>query len=285
MKPTIMKGLLLATALTAVAGQALADRHVRWADQAGAGKARAHQPAAAPRKFRGSERVFNRQLGSRVRADMQRRGTVAQQVRTRTAASPRVRFDTTPRRAGSGYNNVRYDRRVGQPKSILKGTAANRSVHAQRRFNQRLGASTRATMTHRGDVARHARKSGVIKSTLGNTARSGKYARTAKTLGKVGRAAAGGLVATYVAESALGVDIPDPIDAAEWTYGTLKDPSRAGQRFERLGRDSARTLEKAGRTLTNPAQMGRNLENAGKKAVKGVEKIGCSVGGLFGAKC
>ncbi len=267
MPSTILKGLVLAATLTAMAGSVLAEqRHVRWADQG----------AAMPR----SEGALGRRLGPGTRAAMRQRGALAQAARA--PARPGVRFDEAPRRAGAGYNNVHYDRRVAQPRSILKGSAANRGVHAERRFTRNLGSSTRATMTHRGNVARHARRSSAIKSTLSNTARSGRYARTA---GRVGRAAAGGFVATYAVESALGVDVPDVVDAAEWTYGTLRDPSQVPQRFERLGRDSLRTLDKAGRTLTNPAQMGRNLESAGKEALNAVNKAGCTVGGLFGAKC
>jgi hypothetical protein len=301
----------LAAALTVLAAHALAGgRHVQWADQhgaaprqAGAGynAARYDRRVAQPKSIlKGSpanraihsERAFTRQLGSGTRATMTHRGDIARHARrseavktTLNGTGRSVRFDTSARRAGSGYNNVRYDRRVGQPKSILKGSPANRAVHGQRAFTRQLGSGTRATMTHRGDIARHARRSGAVKSTLNGTARSGSYARHGKTLTRAGKAAAGGMLVTYAAESTLGVDVPDVVDAAGWTYGTLKDPRRAPQRLEKLGRDGIRTVEKAGRTLTNPKQMGRNLENAGKKAVKTASKVGCAVGGLFGAKC
>ncbi|MEM6708857.1 MAG: hypothetical protein AAF648_08740 [Pseudomonadota bacterium] len=236
-----------------------------------------------------SERLFNQRLGSSTRATMRHRGDVARHARrgaeTRATlarqAQPRVRFNTEPRRAGSGYNNQRYDRRVAQPKSILKGSRAHRAARSERAFTRNLGPSTRATMRHRGDVARHARKSAKYKSTLGRAGRTAKHARTARTLGKV---AAGGIVA-YGAQQALGVNVPDPISAAEWTYGTLKDPKNAGRRFEKLGRDSLREVDRGVRTLTNPKKMARNLERSANRTAKTVSKGACSVGKLFGAKC
>ncbi|PVV08668.1 MAG: hypothetical protein B6D77_11575 [gamma proteobacterium symbiont of Ctena orbiculata] len=290
-------------------------------------------------------------------------------VSSATMAQGNVQFNLESRGAGAGYNHTRVDRRVGQPKSILKGSKANRAVKSERRLNRRLGSEVRSNMRHRGDVARHARHNGQIKSTLNRQARkpkarfttsqlspevrrnmdrrgnlakqarvkSGpgststtksrttrvrfndtkrtrgagysaskprnkitkpkgilknknalktvKKGRKLRTLGKV---AAGGVViagGTMVAETALGVDIPDAVDAAEWTYATFKDPKQAPRRFKKLGRDSLRTVNKAGRTLTNPKKMGRNLERGAKKAGKSIKKASCSVGKLFGAKC
>ncbi|MBT2970467.1 MAG: hypothetical protein B6D72_09820 [gamma proteobacterium symbiont of Ctena orbiculata] len=277
-----------------------------------------------------------------------------------------VQFNLESRGPGAGYNNTRVDRRVGQPKSILKGSAANRGVHNERRFARQLGSEVRSNMRHRGDVARHARQNGQIKATLarqasgskarfstsqlspevqrdldrrGNLARQArgkggtgvakpraarvrfddsrrtrgagysagkphnkvtkpkgilknkntlKRVKKAKKLRTLGKVAAGGVVVaggTLVAETALGVDIPDAVDAAEWTYGTLKDPRQAPRRFKKLGRDSLRTAHKAGRTLTNPKKIGKNLERGAKKAGKSIKKASCSVGKLFGAKC
>jgi hypothetical protein len=280
-----------------------------------------------------------------------------------------VRFNLESRAPGAGYNNSRVDRRVGQPKSILKGSAANRAVHNERAFTRELGSEVRGNMRHRGDVARHARQNERIKSTLNRQARKpkarfntsqfspevrrnmerrGNLAKQArvksgpsrtsatksrttrvrfddtkrtrgagysaskprnkvtkpkgilknknalktvkkgKKLRTLGKVAAGGVVVaggTLVAETALGVDIPDAVNAAEWTYGTLKDPRQAPRRFKKLGRDSLRTVHKAGRTLTNPKKMGKNLEKGAKKAGKSIKKAGCSVGKLFGAKC
>ncbi|MEW8506184.1 MAG: hypothetical protein AB2598_05730 [Candidatus Thiodiazotropha sp.] len=284
-------------------------------------------------------------------------------------AQGNVRFDLESRGAGAGYNNSRVERRVGQPKSILKGSAANRALHSERRFTRRLGSEVRENMRHRGDVARHARRNGQIKSTLerqargskarfsssqlspevqrnmerrGNLARQARKnggpgstavtkSRTARVgfddtkrtrgagysarkphnkvtkpkgilknkntlkavkrgskLRTLGKVAAGGVViagGTMVAETALGVDIPDAFDAAEWTYGTFKNPKQAPRRLKKLGRDSLRTVNKAGRTLTNPKKMGKNLQRGAKKAGKSIKKAGCSVGRLFGAKC
>ncbi|MEW8293139.1 MAG: hypothetical protein AB2660_15480 [Candidatus Thiodiazotropha sp.] len=287
-------------------------------------------------------------------------------VSSTAMAEAGVRFNLEPRGSGAGYNNTRVDGRVGQPKSILKGSTANKALHKERNFTRQLDSEARSEMRHRGDLARHSRHKGQIKSTLdrqargsnarfstsqlspevqrnmdrrGNLARQArgkgspsvsnprttrvrfddtrrtrgagysaakprnkvtkpkgilknknalktvKKGRKLRTLGKV---AAGGVVVaggTMVAETALGVDIPDAVDAAEWTYGTLKDPRQAPRRFKKLGRDSLRTVHKAGRTLTNPKKMGRNLEKGAKKAGKSIKKVGCSVGKLFGAKC
>ncbi|MEW7990963.1 MAG: hypothetical protein AB2827_05890 [Candidatus Thiodiazotropha sp.] len=328
-------------------------------------------------------------------------------VSSTAMAEAGVRFNLEPRGSGAGYNNTRVDGRVGQPKSILKGSTANKALHKERNFTRQLDSEVRSEMRHRGDLARHSRHKGQIKSTLdrqargsnarfstsqlspevqrnmdrrGNLARQargkggpgavtsrtstarfstsqlspevqrnldrrGNLARQARGKGSpsvsnprttrvrfddtrrtrgagysaakprnkvtkpkgilknknalktvkkgrklrtLGKVAAGGVVVaggTMVAETALGVDIPDAVDAAEWTYGTLKDPRQAPRRFKKLGRDSLRTVHKAGRTLTNPKKMGRNLEKGAKKAGKSIKKVGCSVGKLFGAKC
>ncbi len=242
------------------------------------------------------ERRFNRQLGSRTRATMRHRGDVARHTRrgaeTRATLSNRaraqVRFNTEPRRAGSGYNNARYDRRVGQPKSILKNSRANRAIASERRFNQRLGSSTRATMRHRGDVARHARHSAKYKSTLSNTGRAARHARTAsraRTAAKFAARGAGAYAATYAFEQTVGVDIPDAVDAAEWSYHTLRDPKNADKRFAKLGRDAEREFRSGVNTITNPKKMASNVDRTVRKTGKSIEKGACSVGKLFGAKC
>jgi hypothetical protein len=240
-------------------------------------------------------------------------------------AGAQVRWDDAPRQPGAGYNRTHYHHKVTQPRSILKGSAANRAAHAEDRFLRRLGPETRAEMRHRGDVARHSRTSAATKGRLralgapaprapvhaatrsvrpaaAVTSRSarapvpvlrsanrvGKHARhlrTAKTMGKV---AAGGLAvagAYYVAEEALGVDIPDPFEAAEWTAVTLSDPRNIDRRLERLGHDTVSSVGKAARTVTNPQQLERNVGNAGKKVIDEVEKAGCKVGGLLGIQC
>lgn len=192
-----------------------------------------------------------------------------------------VRFDTQARRAGSGYNRVRYDGKVAQPKSILKGSRANRAVRSERAFTKRLGASTRATMTHRGQIARHTRKSEHIRSTL---SRSGRMAKHSSKLRSAGRLVGGGL-AVYGAQQALGVRIPDAFEATEWTYNTLKNPKNAGRRVEKLGRDSVKTVSKGVRTLTNPKKMGRNIDRSLKKTARSINKVGCAASKLLGAKC
>lgn len=197
------------------------------------------------------------------------------------AAVKQVRFNTDARRAGSGYNNIRYDRRVAQPKSVLKGSSAHRAVRSERAFTQRLGANTRASMTHRGQVARHARKSAQYKSTL---SRSGQVASKGRKLRSIGKMAGGGLV-VYGAEQALGVNIPDAFEATEWTYNTLKSPKHAGRRVEKLGHDSVKTVSKGVRTLTNPKKMGRNIDRSLKKTARGINKLSCQAGKLFGARC
>jgi hypothetical protein len=186
---------------------------------------------------------------------------------------------------GAGYNAKHYDKRVKTPKSILKRTQANRTVHAERDFTRRLGARTRANMTYRGDIARHARKSTHTKQVLANSGRTVKRAKTLRTVGKV---AAGGVVVAggiYAAEQTLGVDVPDVVDVGEWTYETLKDPRQADKRFAQLGRDSLREVDKGLRTLSNPKKMERNIVRSANKTGKSIKKAGCSVGKLFGAKC
>lgn len=236
---------------------------------------------------------------------------------------------------GAGYNAKHYDRRVAQPRSILKQTRANRAVHQERRFNKQLGSRTRANMTHRGQVAKHSRINGRYKAALqqqarkpspsahratrvgskarhagkvrktasvarhGNKARTaGKVARhgsKARTAGKVarhgsklrtaGKVAGGGLVAAgavYAAEETLGVDVPDPFEAAEWSYHTIKDPKNAGKRFNKLGRDSVREVNKGWATIQNPKKMERNIVRSANKTAKGVKKIGNKAKKLFG---
>ena len=239
-----------------------------------------------------SERAFNRNLGPQTRDLMRQRGDVARHARrsgpmkqTLARQAQGVRFNTAPRRPGAGYNNVRYDRRVGQPRSILKGSPANRSWKAERSFTRSLGAETRGAMRHRGDVARHARHSGRVTHKLNNVART---ARKGSRLGRAGKLAAGGVAAgfaTHTAGETLGMNVPDPISAGVWVFDTARDPRNAGRRIEKLGHDAVREVDTGLRTLTNPKQMGRNLERSVKNTANDIKKVGCGVGKLFGAKC
>ena len=100
-------------------------------------------------------------------AALDRRGRAAQQARTANRATPaRVGFNEAPRRAGSGYNNTRYDRRVAQPRSILRGGEQYRATQRANNFGRGLPSQTQATMRHRGDVARHARQRHQVTNTL-----------------------------------------------------------------------------------------------------------------------
>ena len=296
---------LLITGLTALAFAASAsEAQVRFAPELergpGAGYNSTHydRRVAQPRSIlKGSranravrsEREFTRRLGSQTRNTMRHRGDIARHSRraaeTRATlankARAKVRFNTSPRRAGSGYNNTRYDRRVAQPKSILKGSRANRAVRSERKFARSLGHQTRATMTHRGQVARHARKSAKYKSTLSRAGRTAKHARTARSVASF----AGRGVAGYAAKETLGVNVPDVFEVGEWSYETLKDPKNAGRRFEKLGRDSIREVDNGLRTLTNPKKMVSNIDRSVQKTSKQISKGACSVGKLFGAKC
>lgn len=128
--------------------------------------------------------------------------------------------------------------------------------------------------------AKHAHKANKARKHAKNANKARKTFKTGRTLAKV---ATGG-AASMAVGAALGVKVPDAVDAATWSYNTLKNPKQAPKRFAKLGKDTVKTTAKAAKTLTQPKTMARNLGNAGKKVGKGVTKGACSVGNLFSKK-
>jgi hypothetical protein len=68
--------------------------------------------------------------------------------------------------------------------------------------------------------------------------------------------------------------VPDAIDAAEWTYNSVKDPSKIPQRTQKLVNDAGKTVVNVGNTITNPNKMAKN-------AKRNINSIGKTVGKLF----
>ncbi|MEM9387584.1 MAG: hypothetical protein AAGA68_21200 [Pseudomonadota bacterium] len=161
---------------------------------------------------------------------------------------------------------------------------------AEQSFQRSLGQQTRFEMRQRGDVARHARKREQYLRTLDRVGRPqpGKTRVPSTRVRKAARYAKGGVAAyagAYVAGRIVGVDVPDPVEAAEWTYETLKDPKNIDKRLERLGHDSWREVHSGARTISDPKRMLRNTERLVSDTGKAVEEAGCSVVKVFGARC
>lgn len=68
--------------------------------------------------------------------------------------------------------------------------------------------------------------------------------------------------------------IPDGLDAAEWTYHTLKDPSKAPERTQQLLNQAAAKANRVVNTVSRPQQM---LNNTGKL----INSAGKSVNSIF----
>lgn len=93
-------------------------------------------------------------------------------------------------------------------------------------------------------------------------ARTGaKVAKTGRKLRTIGKFAAGG-AATAVAGAALGVKVPDAVDAAMFTGKLITDPKNAPKRLAGAAKGGVRMIGTAADAITDPSRMARNLYGA-----------------------
>ncbi len=145
----------------------------------------------------------------------------------------------------------------------------SRTIKAgQRAQAKRIVAKAPARTLKAGKVARNARK-GVKTARYART--TTQVAKTAKSVKKYKALTAG--VGVMAAETVLGTDLPDAVDAAMWTVNTLKDPKNAHKAVYKLGKDTVKKTVEIGKTLTNPKKMLNNTVNGVKSVGKTTVKI------------
>ncbi len=141
----------------------------------------------------------------------------------------------------------------------------------QRAQAKRIVAKAPARTLKAGKVARNSRKATRVARTAKYAKTTASAAKTAKSVKKY-KALTGG-VGLMAAETVLGTDLPDAVDAAMWTVNTLKDPKNAHKAVAKLGVDTAKKTVEIAKTLTNPKKMAKNTINGVKSVGKTTVKI------------
>jgi hypothetical protein len=117
------------------------------------------------------------------------------------------------------------------------------------------------TTSHLAGNAKTAKRGAKAAKTTKTVAKGAKIAKTGKKLRTVGKFAAGG-AATAVAGAALGVKVPDAVDAAMFTGKLVTDPKNAPKRLAGLATGGARMIGTAANAITDPGRMAHNLYGA-----------------------
>ncbi len=117
------------------------------------------------------------------------------------------------------------------------------------------------TTSHVAKGAKTAKRGSKAAKATRSVARGAKIAKTGKKLRTVGKFAAGG-AASAAAGAALGVKVPDAVDAAMFTGKLVTDPKNAPKRLAGLATGGARMVGTAANAVTDPGRMARNLYGA-----------------------
>jgi hypothetical protein len=117
------------------------------------------------------------------------------------------------------------------------------------------------TTSHVAGNAKTAKRGAKAAKTTKTAAKGAKIAKTGTKLRTVGKFAAGG-AASAVAGAALGVKVPDAVDAAMFTGKLVTDPKNAPKRLAGLATGGARMVGTAANAVTDPGRMARNLAGA-----------------------
>jgi len=124
--------------------------------------------------------------------------------------------------------------------------------------NARLG--TTAHLKNTGKGVKNTRKTAKAARTLKKGAKIAKTGRKLRTVGKI---ATGG-AASMAVGAALGVKVPDAVDAAMFAGKLVTDPKNAHKRLYGAAKGGVKMIGTAATTITDPSRMARNLGNAAK---------------------
>ena len=100
-----------------------------------------------------------------------------------------------------------------------------------------------------------------------------KHAKRLRTAKKIGKIAVGG-AAGMVAGAALGEDVPDVFDAAEYSVKLVKDPRNAPKMLANTAKGGVRMAGRMALTVTDPGKMARNLGGAAKGVGNSIARTG-----------
>lgn len=124
--------------------------------------------------------------------------------------------------------------------------------------NSRFGATKHLKNTRKG--VKTTRKTA---KTARHLKKGAKIAKTGRRLRTVGKIATGGAVG-MAAGAALGVKVPDAVDAAMFAGKLVTDPKNAHKRLYGAAKGGVRMIGTAATTITDPSRMARNLHGAAK---------------------
>jgi len=127
------------------------------------------------------------------------------------------------------------------------------------------------TTRHLSNTRKGVKNSRKVTKTAKHLKKGAKIAKTGKKLRTVGKLATGGAVG-MVAGAALGVKVPDAVDAAMFAGKLVTDPKNAPKRLYGVAKGGVRMVGTAANAITDPSRMARNLHGAAKGVGRSIAK-------------
>ncbi len=205
-----------------------------------------------------------------------------QDIRRREMFDRELGDDAARSRGGSGRNDV--DRLGREPETLDRLQRSGEQARARRGYPGREvsdladgRAPESQDLERRGEIARRNRGMVDVDAPRASAGARGTPdgAPRSTSRGRPGAKAvaggiAGGLVVGWAVGTATGVDVPDVVDAAEWTAGSLQRPQDIPQRVGQLGEGAVDLTGQIAKQLARPDRMAVNLANG----AVGVAKTG-----------
>jgi hypothetical protein len=160
-------------------------------------------------------------------------------------------------------------------RKLARKRAAARKIHAIEKRKKTLRVLGDQTKKHSSNGRRYKKTSTKLlkaRSTR-KTLKTLKHAKRIRTAKKIGKIAAGG-AAGMVAGAALGEDVPDVFDAAEYSVKLVKDPRNAPKMLANTAKGGVRMAGRMALTVTDPGKMARNLGGAAKGVGRSIANTG-----------
>jgi hypothetical protein len=196
-----------------------------------------------------------------------------QDIRRREMFDRRLADDAAGNRGATSTTNARNDvERLGrEPETLDRLQRSGDQARARRGYPAREvsdlaegRAPESRDLERRGEIARRNRGmggAGVDAPRASADAAPRTTPRGRPGAKAVAKGVAGGLVAGWAVETATGVHVPDPIDAAQWTADSLQRPQDMPQRVGQLAEGAVDLTGQVATSLTRPDRMAVNLVN------------------------
>ncbi len=203
---------------------------------------------------------------------LRERGNAARQVRQDHAR--RQMFDEMLERDGRPTGGRQDVERLGHhPDDLDRLQRAGDSARAARGYPERSvtdlaegRAVEAAELRQRGEIAQRARGANTTAHGHANIDASSRSPRPGR-VGGIARGVAGGVAVGWAADTALGMHVPDPVDALKWSTDTLARPEQAPQRVGELANGAVRFTGDVAKSLSRPDRMAVRMVNGAADVV------------------